>query len=175
MCYINSEESYQFVHLCVPMIVLFCQYILQYPWTHLVSILQKYTAGRYWPVRVADGPITARDRFIKNAGWALRIYIYICASSVSKAFKEIKHIFAITTKGDNICGLFFFVFFSVISYMAFGCPYLFLISPSFDASGRLCLVIVAFSGYFHLYVCSKRKEFQSTFIFKRSLDQPLKS
>ena len=35
-----------------------------------VSILYKSIAGRYRPVRVADGPITARYRFIKNAGWA---------------------------------------------------------------------------------------------------------
>ena len=32
-----------------------------------VSILYKSTAGRYRPVRVADGSITARCRFIKNA------------------------------------------------------------------------------------------------------------
>ena len=34
-----------------------------------VSILYKSIAGRYQPVRVADGPITARYRFIKNASW----------------------------------------------------------------------------------------------------------
>ena len=34
-----------------------------------VSILYKSIAGRYRPVRVADGPITARYRFIKNADW----------------------------------------------------------------------------------------------------------
>ena len=34
-----------------------------------VSILHKSIAGRYRPVRVADGPITARYRFIKNASW----------------------------------------------------------------------------------------------------------
>ena len=34
-----------------------------------VSILHKSIAGRYQPVRVADGPITARCRFIKNASW----------------------------------------------------------------------------------------------------------
>ena len=34
-----------------------------------VSILHKFIAGRYRPVRVADGPITARCRFIKYAGW----------------------------------------------------------------------------------------------------------
>ena len=32
-----------------------------------VSILYKSIAGRYRPVRVADGPITARYRFRKNA------------------------------------------------------------------------------------------------------------
>ena len=31
-----------------------------------VSILYKSIAGRYRPVRVADGPITARYRFRKN-------------------------------------------------------------------------------------------------------------
>ena len=34
-----------------------------------VSILYKSIAGRYRPVRVADGPIMARCRFIKNASW----------------------------------------------------------------------------------------------------------
>ena len=34
-----------------------------------VSILYKFIAGRYRPVKVADGPITARCRFIKNASW----------------------------------------------------------------------------------------------------------
>ena len=41
--------------------------------THLqnipTSILYKSIAGRYRPVRVADGPITACYRFIKNAYW----------------------------------------------------------------------------------------------------------
>ena len=35
--------------------------------TTLVSILHKSIGGRYRPVRVADGPMTARYRFIKNA------------------------------------------------------------------------------------------------------------
>ena len=34
-----------------------------------VGILYKSIAGRYLPVRVADGPITARYKFIKNASW----------------------------------------------------------------------------------------------------------
>ena len=38
-----------------------------------VSILYKSIAGRYRPVRVADGPITARYRFIKNASWIVSL------------------------------------------------------------------------------------------------------
>ena len=34
-----------------------------------VSILYKSIAGCYRPVRVADGPITAHYRFIKNTRW----------------------------------------------------------------------------------------------------------
>ena len=34
-----------------------------------VSILHKSITGHYRPVRIADGPITARYRFIKNASW----------------------------------------------------------------------------------------------------------
>ena len=43
---------------------------------HPVSILYKSIAGRYRPVRVADGPITARYRFIKNASWAVDILCF---------------------------------------------------------------------------------------------------
>ena len=35
------------------------------------SILCKSIAGRYRPVRVADRPITARHKFIKNAYWVI--------------------------------------------------------------------------------------------------------
>ena len=38
-----------------------------------VSILYKSIAGSYRPVRVADGPITARYRFIKNASWGVLV------------------------------------------------------------------------------------------------------
>ena len=38
------------------------------------SILCKSIAGRYRPVRVADGPITARYRFTKNAHWVMIIF-----------------------------------------------------------------------------------------------------
>ena len=34
-----------------------------------ISILYNSKAGRYRPVRVVDGPLTARCRFIKNADW----------------------------------------------------------------------------------------------------------
>ena len=41
-----------------------------------VCILYKSIAGRYRPVRAADGPITACCRFIKNASWDSTIIIY---------------------------------------------------------------------------------------------------
>ena len=43
---------------------------------YLASILHKSIAGRYRPVRVTDGPITARYRFIKNASWVIRRDVY---------------------------------------------------------------------------------------------------
>ena len=39
------------------------------------SIHYKSIAGRYWPVRVADGPITARYGFIKNAYLDVRSFL----------------------------------------------------------------------------------------------------
>ena len=40
-----------------------------FSWCFPVSILHKSIAGHYRPVRVTDGPITARCRFMKNASW----------------------------------------------------------------------------------------------------------
>ena len=54
------------------------------PTWHPVSILHKCTAGRYRPVRVADGPIIACCRFIKNASWALLCLIYLCKQCKSR-------------------------------------------------------------------------------------------
>ena len=52
-----------------------------------VSILYKSIAGRYRPVRVADGPITARYRFIKNAIWVAAFLLLVaCVSSVLVCF-----------------------------------------------------------------------------------------
>ena len=45
-----------------------------------VSILYKSIAGRYRPVRVADGPITARCRLIKNASWVYRMHLDFAGS-----------------------------------------------------------------------------------------------
>ena len=45
-----------------------------------VSILYKSITGRYRPVRVADGPMTVRYRFIKNASWVcvcLYMFVYV--------------------------------------------------------------------------------------------------
>ena len=41
-------------------------------WIFPVSILYKSIAGRCRPVRVTDGPMTARFRFIKNASTRIR-------------------------------------------------------------------------------------------------------
>ena len=44
-----------------------------------VSILHKSIAGRYRPVRVADGPITVRHRFMWNASWDINeAYYKVC-------------------------------------------------------------------------------------------------
>ena len=69
-------------HNCVIDIVQIRSVFCAYP----VSILYKSTAGRYRPVIVADGPITARYRFIKNASWVAVYWSraeYIAAGSVS--------------------------------------------------------------------------------------------
>ena len=48
-----------------------------------VSFLYKSIAGRYRPVRVADGLITARYRFIKNASWE----VYSSFATASNTFQ----------------------------------------------------------------------------------------
>ena len=48
-----------------------CVWNVKFP----VSILYKSIAGHYRPVRVADGPITARYRFIKNANWVGQLHL----------------------------------------------------------------------------------------------------
>ena len=60
---------YLFVYLFQTLRIkyLFCSVLLS---NNPVSILRKSTAGRYRPVRIADGPITARCRFIKDASRA---------------------------------------------------------------------------------------------------------
>ena len=46
------------------------------------SILYKAIAGCYRPIRVADGPITARCRFIKNGSWGIISEVFIGNFSV---------------------------------------------------------------------------------------------
>ena len=53
---------------------------------HPVSILHKSIAGRYWSVRVADGPIKARCRFIKNACWAASMHSCSLIGIVTRRF-----------------------------------------------------------------------------------------
>ena len=64
-----------------------CDECFSYFTSYPVSILYKSIAGRYRPVRVADGPMTARYRFIKNASW---VYVYtseIRASDVNVSLR----------------------------------------------------------------------------------------
>ena len=53
-----------------------------------VSILYKSIAGRYRPVRVADGQITARYRFIKNASWDRPKAVLLWFLSVPSEFED---------------------------------------------------------------------------------------
>ena len=46
---------------------------------------------------------------------------------------------------------FFFVCASVIPYVEFVYPYLFLISPSFNDLGGLCFMITAIPGCLHIF------------------------
>ena len=72
---VECSFSFDNVHIMVLISIIYLVSVLlpecslnrhiKYP----VSILHKSIAGRYRPVRVADGPITARYRFIKNASW----------------------------------------------------------------------------------------------------------
>ena len=55
-------------------VVLLCASVISYVASVMsfpVSILHKSIVGRYRPVRVADGPITALYRFTKNASWVI--------------------------------------------------------------------------------------------------------
>ena len=54
------------------------------------SILYKSIEGRYRPVRVTDGPIVARYRFIKNAYWHGTCFAHHCISSSSAVSIDIK-------------------------------------------------------------------------------------
>ena len=73
LCYANVSHfvKEKRIHMKIPMKpqsrnIVLLRYRLRLSYIP-VSILHKSIAGRYRPVRVADGPITARCRFIKNA------------------------------------------------------------------------------------------------------------
>ena len=72
--------------------------------------------------------------------WGLKC-IHIFKSGLQNDFEllRILNYWSLNYRGSTVCGLF--------------CPYLFLISPSFGASGVLCFVIVTFPRYLHLYFC----------------------
>ena len=87
-----------------------------------VSILYKSIAGRYRPVSLADGPIMARYRFIKNA------YRGICIRTTSCGKREL----------NNCC-------FAFCWFVCTVCRSLFALPPG--AIGRLCSVFVALPGH----------------------------
>ena len=71
------------------------------------SILCKSIAGRYRPVRVANGPITARCRFIKNAYWVTTLWTNsaddkLVAYSLFFPENSIWHFMQIVSIGDNL-------------------------------------------------------------------------
>ena len=70
-------EGLRFVIVALPRLFSYFSYVAFALPLFSVSILHKSIAGRYQPVRVADGPITARCRFINNASW---VCISICSS-----------------------------------------------------------------------------------------------
>ena len=70
--------------------VIFIQSILSVNYLYPASILYKSVAGRYRPVRVADGPITARYRFIKNAYWVITCKIGLSLFWKNKTKKKKK-------------------------------------------------------------------------------------
>ena len=70
-------EGLRFVIVALPRLFSYFSYVTFALPLFSVSILHKSIAGRYQPVRVADGPITARCRFINNASW---VCISICSS-----------------------------------------------------------------------------------------------
>ena len=61
--YTDSDEPYHLVHprICRPLTLLENREYIDHPYP--VSILRKSISGRHRPVRVADGPMTARCRF----------------------------------------------------------------------------------------------------------------
>ena len=63
-----------------------------------VNIFYKSITGRYRSVRVADGPITARYRFIKNASWV--ICFYGCYRRAEKMKMENKDVTRNLQKAD---------------------------------------------------------------------------
>ena len=76
--------------MCMPLYSLALSFFLYILPCIPVCILHKSIAGRYRPVRVADGSITARCRFIKNASWdTLSDILGWCIFKVSSAVNMI--------------------------------------------------------------------------------------
>ena len=71
-----------------------------------VSILYKSIAGRYRPVRVADGPITARYRFIKNAYKSIAGRyrpVRVADGPITARYRFIKNAYWVVTRAMVVC------------------------------------------------------------------------
>ena len=88
------------------------------PVAHLpVSILYKSIASRYRSVRLADGPITARYRFIKNASWTETI----CSEQIyGDIFKDETYGYGSRYILENLWSLYPTVTWDSISFNYFG-------------------------------------------------------
>ena len=51
------------------------------------SILYKSKTGRYRPVSYPEGPITARNRFIKNAYWVVTYFLFFLTACMTPSEK----------------------------------------------------------------------------------------
>ena len=70
-----------------------------------VNILYKFIAGRYRPVRVADGPITARYRYIKDASPHRSDSNEYTQHTFARYKKKISLNYPHIVFGGNLCGL----------------------------------------------------------------------
>ena len=80
------------------------------------SILHKSIAGRYRPFKVADGPITARHRFIKNASWTWACWTRICPAFANSVAPD-QLASSKASRSGSALFVFQYVFFVVVFFI----------------------------------------------------------